>query len=354
MGVQHISESAEGIVTLRQRPPAVRSLAALERGAQLNRSGETVTVIVPLFNEQETLEALRARLVAVLEGLACKWVILFVDDGSTDNSLSILKDFNRQDPRICALSLSRNFGKERAVAAGLQYAKGDAAILIDADLQHPPEILREFVERWRQGYDFVYGERLDRDGRRTLRRGLASGFYALFRALSGIPLPAGSGDFRLLSRKAIDAMNQMGERTRFNKGLYSWIGFKTVGVPYVPAPRDYGNPKWSRRRLVEFAIDGLTAFSTVPLRVWSLIGCVMSLTALAYAMYFLFSTLIFGADLPGFPSLIVSIMLLSGMQLISLGILGEYLGRVYEEVKGRPLYLVAEEVGIENHASQRS
>jgi polyisoprenyl-phosphate glycosyltransferase len=314
---------------------------------QQNESRESVTVIVPLVNEQDGLGAFHSRLVPVLDTLGCNWDILFIDDGSTDNTLSKLKALHHHDPRIRAVSLSRNFGKERAVAAGLQYASGDAAILIDADLQHPPEVLPEFVERWREGYDIVYGQRLDRKANWASHHPLAHGFYALFRSMSGIPLRAGSSDFRLLSRKAIDAMNQLGERSRFNKGLYSWIGFKTIGVPYMPAERMHGKPKWTWRRLIEFAIDGITAFSTIPLRVWSYLGFVISVAALAYAIYFLVSTLVFGADVPGFPSLIISIMFLSGVQLISLGVLGEYLGRVYEEVKERPLYLVAEEIGTQ-------
>ena len=321
---------------------------------QRNGSCETITIIVPLVNEQDGLGALHSRLVAVLELLGCNWDVLFIDDGSTDNTLSKLKELNRRDPRIRAVSLSRNFGKETAVAAGLQYASGDAAIIIDADLQHPPEVLPEFVERWREGYDIVYGQRLDRKAHWATHHPLAHGYYALFRALSGIPLRAGSGDFRLLSRKAIDAMNQLGERARFNKALYSWIGFKAIGVPYMPAERLVGRPKWKLRRLIEFAIDGITAFSTIPLRVWSLLGFAISLAALAYAIYFLVLTLVIGADVPGFPSLIISIMFLSGVQLISLGVLGEYLGRVYEEVKQRPLYLVAEEVGIQKNVGCES
>jgi len=314
---------------------------------------ELVTIIVPLFNERDTIDELHSRLMTALETLGCGWDILFVDDGSTDGTFSKLRELNRRDPRIRAISLSRNFGKERAVAAGLRYATGDAAILIDADLQHPPEVIDKFVERWREGYDVVYGQRLDRKAHWASHHTLAHGFYAFFRALSGIPLRAGSGDFRLFSRKAIDAMNRLGERARFNKGLYTWIGFKTVGVPYMPGARLHGEPKWSPRRLIEFAIDGVTAFSTLPLRIWSLLGLAISISALAYAIYFFISTLVFGVDLPGFPSLIISIMFLSGVQLISLGVLGEYLGRVYEEVKQRPLYLVAEEIGIQKSARER-
>jgi glycosyltransferase involved in cell wall biosynthesis len=306
----------------------------------------SLSIIVPVLNEGGSLELLRSRLVNVLEDLDLQWDIILVDDGSTDDTLTQIRRMNDEDSRIKSVALSRNFGKENAVAAGLRYATGDAAIIIDGDLQHPPELLQEFVRLWRGGYDVVYGERTDRKGLPTPRNALANIFYGLFRALSGICLPKGAGDFRLLSRRAVDAMNQLGERARFNKGLFAWIGFRSIGVPYTPAERRHGKPKWKLQRLFGFAIDGITAFSTIPLRVWSYLGLGISLLALCYAAFFLISTLLFGRDIPGFPSLIISIMLLAGVQLISLGVIGEYLGRVYEEVKRRPLYLVAEEIGI--------
>ncbi len=225
--------------------------------------------------------------------------------------------------------------------------RGDAAIIIDADLQHPPEVMLQFVEKWRQGYDIVYGDRVDRSTDGPFRKFYAKAFYRLFNFLSRSDIPSGAGDFRLLDRKAIDAMNRFKESSRFNKGLYSWIGFKSIGVPYQVADRIEGATKWSFRKLLRFAIDGLTSFSTLPLRVWSLLGLAISLLAIVYASVILVRTIVFGADVPGFPSIIISVMLLAGVQLISLGVLGEYLGRVYEEVKARPLFLIAEEVGVE-------
>jgi len=228
--------------------------------------------------------------------------------------------------------------------------RGDAAVLMDGDLQHPPQILSQFVQQWRAGNDIVYAQRVDRKTDTLLHRWGARGFYAAFYRLSGTILPEGAGDFRLLDRKAIDAMNRMGERARFNKGLYAWIGFRSVGVPFAVLPRKEGTTRWRPRQLLRFGIDGIASFTTVPLRVWSYLGLLISLFAFCYAVLILVETLIYGTDAPGFPSLIISMMFFSGVQLISLGVIGEYLGRMYEEVKGRPLFLVAEELGIEQEA----
>lgn len=314
----------------------------------------TLSVVIPVLNEEQGLDQLVARLRPILAGLDLDHEILFVDDGSRDATLSILRRLHQDDARIRAVSLSRNFGKEIAVAAGLRYARGDAVVIMDADLQHPPEIIADFVRHWRQGYDDVYGQRVDRSTDSALRRVLSRGFYHVFRMVSGTSLPEGAGDFRLLSRRAVDALNRIGERVRFNKGLYTWIGFRSLGVPYQVAERlDGGKSRWNARKLWRFAIDGVASFSTMPLRVWSYLGLAISLFAFAYAFVFLVKTLVLGTDVPGFPTLIISIMMLSGVQLMSLGVMGEYIGRMYEEVKARPLFLVAEEVGagpIENAA----
>jgi polyisoprenyl-phosphate glycosyltransferase len=309
---------------------------------------DTLSIVIPVLNEADGLDDLVARLIPALDALPISsWDVVFVDDGSTDSTMLGLRALNARDRRFKALSLSRNFGKERAIAAGLHHVHGDAVVLLDADLQHPPELLAEFIRLWRAGFDIVYGQRQDRKTDAFARRLFARGFYALFQTLSRTHLPDGAGDFRLLDRKAIDAMNQLGERERFNKGLYSWIGFRSIGVPYTVAERAHGTAKWSPRRLMHFALDGILSFSTVPLRVWSYLGLLISAAAFIYALIFLIDTLVYGIDLPGFPSLIISIMMLSGVQLISLGVLGEYIGRIYEEVKARPLYLVAETVGLE-------
>jgi len=312
---------------------------------------ERITVIVPVLNEAANVEGLIERLTPVLDGVGVRWQVLFIDDGSTDDTLAVLKGLNARDHRITAISLSRNFGKEIAIAAGLKYARGEAAILMDADLQHPPEVLATFIDRWREGYQIVYGQRLDRGADGPLRRFFAHIYYRMFNALARTDIPEGAGDFRLLDRCAIDAMNRIGEVSRFNKGLFSWIGFRSIGVPYSAAARTSGTSKWSFRRLARFAIDGLTSFSTLPLRIWSLLGLAISLTAFAYALLVLVQTLVLGVDVPGYPSLIISVMFFAGVQLISLGVIGEYLGRVYEEVKARPLFIVAEEIGLSEEAA---
>lgn len=313
-----------------------------------------LSVIVPTLNEERSIPPLVERLQPVLDSLDLDWEVVFVDDGSTDGTLALLRALNARDPRFKAVSLSRNFGKEVATAAGLAYVTGDAAVLMDADLQHPPELIRDFVRHWQEGANIVYGKRLDRRADSLLHRLSARLFYAAFEKLSGTELPEGAGDFRLLDRKAVDAMNRMRERVRFNKGLYAWVGFRSVGVPFTVPPRAGGDgSRWRLRKLLHFALDGLASFSTIPLRVWSYLGLVISLFAFCYAMVILVKTLLFGADVPGFPSLIISVMFFAGVQLISLGVLGEYLGRMYEEVKGRPLFLVAEELGIERPPAAR-
>lgn len=309
------------------------------------RPKRSLTVVVPLLNEARGIPILERRLTRTLEALGRPWDVLVVDDGSTDRTLDVLKELNARDPRYRALSLSRNFGKEIAVAAGLAHATGDGVVIMDGDLQHPPEAIAEFVIRWQQGYHVVYGQRRDRDTDAALVRFSSRLFYRLFRELSGTKLPRGAGDFRLLDRKAVDALNRFGERARFNKGLYAWIGFKSIGVPFDVEARLDGRSRWRPGRLFSLAMDGLASFTTLPLRVWSWLGLLVSLLAFLYAAVFLFKTLIWGTDVPGFPTLIISVMLFAGVQLISLGVIGEYLGRVYEEVKGRPLYLIAEEVG---------
>jgi glycosyltransferase involved in cell wall biosynthesis len=315
--------------------------------APSDRPQRKISVIVPGLNEERGIPPLIDRLRPVLENLGLDWELIFVDDGSTDSTLPLLRELNHRDPRMKAISLSRNFGKELAAAAGLAYATGDAAVLMDADLQHPPELIREFVARWQEGYDIVYGQRRDRDNDRLLHRWSAHAFYAVFESLSGTSLPEGAGDFRLLDRKAVDAMNRMRERVRFNKGLYAWMGFRSVGVPYTVAAREIGSSRWRPRQLLRFALDGIAAFTTIPLRVWSYLGVLISAFAFFYALSFLIEVLVYGVMTPGFPTLIISVLFFSGVQLISLGVIGEYLGRVYEEVKGRPLFLVAEEVGLD-------
>ena len=308
---------------------------------------EHVTVLIPVLDEERAIPELGRRLPDVLEPLDVDWSVIFIDDGSRDETLGAIRTLNETDGRFTAVSLSRNFGKEIAIAAGLRAAQGSACIIMDADLQHPPEVLSSFITRWREGYDIVYGQRLDRRTDGPVYRFFAKRFYRLFNFLVHSDIPEGAGDFRLLSPRAVKAMNTLTESARFNKGLYSWIGFKSIGVPYTVGDRAHGTSRWNLRKLIHYAIDGVTSFTTLPLRVWSLLGVAISTIALIYSIIVLSRTLLFGVDTPGFPTLIISVMFFSGAQLISLGILGEYLGRVYEEVKARPLYIVAERVGLE-------
>ncbi len=315
---------------------------------------QTLSVVIPVFNEERGLDALVAALVPVLETTGMVWDVIFVDDGSRDGSRDVLRRLNADDARMQAVFLSRNFGKEIAVAAGLSYAAGDAVVIMDADLQHPPGVIPEFIAKWRAGYDIVYGQRDDRTSDSPFRRLFSRGFYRTFEQMSGTVLPEGAGDFRLLDRKAVEAMNNFSERARFNKGLYAWIGFKSTGVDYHVPPRyDGGGSRWQPRQLFHFALDGIVSFSTVPLRVWSYLGLVVSMGAFGYLIVFLVRTLIFGTDVPGFPSLLISVMFFGGVQLISLGVIGEYLGRIYDEVKGRPLFIVSDVIGVPMRAPGR-
>lgn len=310
-----------------------------------------LTVIVPMYNEAENLSPLVARLAPVLERCVASYEIVFVDDGSSDETLLALRQANLSDPRLRAISFSRNFGKEIAIAAGLDHARGEAVVIMDADLQHPPEMIETFVERWREGYQNVYGQRVDRTADSALRRMLTLRFYKLFASFGETALPPGAGDFRLLDAQAVEALRAMPERARFSKGLYAWIGYRSIGVPFEVAERAFGESKFSYRKLTRFALDGLMSFSTLPLMVWTYVGTVIAIGALGMAVYFIMQTITVGADVPGYASLIVSIMFFSGVQLMSLGILGEYVGRIFAEVKRRPLYLVAERVGVEADSS---
>ena len=328
--------------------------AARPSAATGSGHGRSLTIVIPILNEARGITALERRLTLVLDRIGRPWDVLFVDDGSTDATLAELRALHGRDRRFTAISFSRNFGKEVAVAAGLKEAKGDGVVIMDGDLQHPPETIAEFVRLWDEGYDVIYGTRRDRDTDGPFRRLLSGAFYGLFKFFSGTELPRGAGDFRLLDRKAVDALNRMGERARFNKGLYAWIGFKSIGVPFDVAARRDGASRWKLRRLVSFAVDAFASFTTIPLRVWSYVGLLISGLAFLYAAVFLVKTLIYGIDVPGFPTQIISIMLLGGVQLISLGVIGEYLARIYEEVKGRPLYIVSERVGGNGPAATSS
>ncbi len=304
-----------------------------------------LTVVVPVLNEERNVPLIAERLTGVLEGCVASHEILFIDDGSRDGTLAAIRALAAADPRIRCISFSRNFGKEVALAAGLDHARGEGVVMIDADLQHPPETIPRFVEKWREGYDMVYGQRTDRSTDGRTYSGFARRFYRLFERFAETPLPEGAGDFRLVSRRVVEALKRLPERARFSKGLFAWVGFRQIGVPYQVAPRLHGETKWNYVKLFRFAFDGLTSFSTAPLRLATWTGIAISCLAFLYAFMIILETLVLGRSVPGFPSIIVSVMFFSGIQLIFLGVIGEYVGRIFAEVKERPLYLVAEEVG---------
>ncbi len=305
-----------------------------------------LSVIIPVLNEADNIVPLLARLVPILDRCVASYEIVFVDDGSTDTTILEIERASHANPSVGAVSLSRNFGKEVAIAAGLDHATGAASVIIDADLQHPPEMIETFVARWREGYKNVYGQRVDRSDDTALRRTLTQRFYKIFGSVGETRLPEGAGDFRLLDSQAVEALRRLRERARFNKGLYAWIGFKSIGVPFDVETRAFGQSKFSYRKLTRFALDGLMSFSTLPLMVWTYVGTMISVLSFATAIYFVGETLVYGVDVPGFASLIVAVTFLAGIQLLSLGVLGEYVGRIFAEVKGRPLYLVQERVGV--------
>jgi glycosyltransferase involved in cell wall biosynthesis len=299
-----------------------------------------LTVVVQVYNEQEVLLEFAARLKAVMETLDCEYEVLYVNDGSSDNSLNIITTMSNKDKRVSYLDLSRNFGKEIAMSAGLDYAKGTAVIIIDADLQDPPELIPQLIAKWKEGFDVVYAKRTKRQGETALKKLTAYGFYRVVKRISNIQIPQDTGDFRLLSRRAVDSLCLLREKHRFMKGLYSWIGYPQTAVEYIRDPRFAGDTKFDYWRLWNFAIQGITSFTIAPLKIATYIGTMTAIFAFIYGAFIVMKTFITGADLPGYPSLMVVILFLGGIQLVSIGIIGEYLGRTFDEVKNRPLYFV--------------
>lgn len=306
-----------------------------------------ISCIIPVFNEQANVELFFPKLATCLQAMTNRFEIIAVDDGSRDDTLQKIMQLPA-NLNIKVLGFSRNFGKETALTAGLEHCSGDVAILMDADFQHPLETLPEFLRQWGEGYDMVYGVRKNRDNESRIKRNFARLFYWVMAKITHIDIPNNAGDFRLLDRKVINAVNSFKERTRFMKGLYAWVGFKNIAVPFEVQDRAAGKSSWRFYKLTELAITGITTFSDVPLRVWGFIGLIISLISLIYAIYFVTDTLIFGTDLPGFPSIIVAVMFLGGIQLLSIGILGEYIARIFTEVKQRPNYIIATKLGFDD------
>lgn len=304
-----------------------------------------LTVLVPMYNEEAAADPFFDALLPVLDACGVEAEVLCIDDGSTDATVERVLARQATDPRIKLISFTRNFGKEAALSAGIDHCTGDAVIAIDADLQHPPELIGPMLERWREGYDIVAAVRRDRDG--ALRSLVSKMFYRVFNRIAEREIPPEIGDFRLMDASVIRALRTLPERNRFMKGLFAWVGFKGTTIAYDVQPRVGGASTFGFWRLWNFALDGITAFSTWPLRVWSYIGLAIAVLSLIYASWIIISTLIYGIDVPGFASLITLILFLGSIQLISLGVLGEYVGRILIEVKRRPVYLIRHAWGIE-------
>lgn len=302
---------------------------------------DRLTLVIAAFNEADALPLLHPRLAAVLDGMRdIDGRVLYVDDGSHDATWPVLQRIASADPRVALLRLSRNFGKEAALTAGLDHVDEGAALLLDADGQDPPELIPEFVARWREGYDNVHGTRIEREGEGWLKRGTAHAFYRVIGRLSHTPIPADTGDFRLLSPRALASLRQLRERHRFMKGLFGWIGFNSVSIPYHREARSAGRSKYDFWRLWNFALEGITSFSTAPLRLATYLGLLTAAAAFLYGSWVVAKALVWGDPVAGWPTMMAVILFLGGVQLIALGLIGEYLGRLYVESKQRPLYLV--------------
>jgi glycosyltransferase involved in cell wall biosynthesis len=299
-----------------------------------------VSLVVPVFNEQEAVPVFLASVAARVILQDIRLEIIFVNDGSTDNTLGVLLGIAASRPDVRLVNLSRNFGKEAAMSAGLDHAEGDAVVLIDVDLQDPPELIGVFLEHWRQGYDIAYGLRTSRSGDSRFKAVTAGAFYAWFNRISETPIPANVGDFRLLDRRVVQAMRQLPERGRFMKGLFAWVGFPSIGIPFERPPRAAGTSSWNYWRLWNFALEGFVSFSTAPLKIWTYLGGLLACGAMAYAVIILVRVLLVGIDVPGYASLLLVMLAGTALNLISLGMIGEYVGRLFVETKRRPVYLV--------------
>lgn len=299
-----------------------------------------LSVIVPAYNETDVLPSFHQQITQVMLATEADYEIIYIDDGSTDQTAAMLGEFRDKDETVAVIELSRNFGKEVAISAGLDHAQGDVVIIIDADLQDPPELIHEFLREWREGYDIVSGKRSSREGESYLKKTTAKWFYRILNKLSDVEIPQDTGDFRLISRRALEALKSLRETHRYMKGLFAWIGFPQKQLMYTRHPRAAGTTKWSYWRLWNLAIEGITSFSDVPLKIATYLGVFTSGIAFLYGGFFLIRTLLFGNAVPGYPSLVLIVLFLGGIQLICLGIIGEYLARTYNESKSRALYFV--------------
>jgi len=309
-------------------------------------SRQLLSILVPMYNEADVIPQFFSTIRQVLEPLDLDHEIICVNDGSRDSTLALLTEMAEQDPCVKVVSFSRNFGKEAAMTAALDYSAGDAVIPIDADLQDPPELIEEMVARWREGYDVVQAKRVSRQSDSFIKRQTARWFYHLFNRMSETAIPENVGDFRLMSRRVVEAIKKLPEKDRFMKGLFSWPGFHTATVEFVRRPRVQGDTKFNYWKLWNFALSGIASFSTLPIRIGTYLGLLIASVSFCYGFYIIVKTLIYGRDAPGYASIMVVMLFLGGVQLFFMGLMGEYIGRIYKEVKDRPLYLVEREIGF--------
>lgn len=307
------------------------------------KTRKKISILIPAYNEQDVLIHLYERLNKLAgETPAYLFEFLFINDGSRDKTLEILKTYAKKDSRISYVNLSRNFGKEIAMIAGLDHADGDAVVIIDADLQDPPELIPQMIKYWEEGYDDVFARRSSRTGESWLKKTTSTLFYKTLQKSTTIPIQQDTGDFRLLDKRCVTALRQFRESERYTKGMFSWIGYKKKEINYDRDPRFAGETKWNYLKLINLAIDGITSFTTAPLRISSVLGVLVSISAFFYIIYLVVRTAMFGTDLAGYPSMMAVILFLGGVQLLSLGVIGEYIGRIFNETKNRPLYFVEE------------
>ena len=305
-----------------------------------------ISVVAPAYNESENIDIFYEKISSVLDSLTSNWEVICVNDGSSDDTFEKLQQLHKKDNRVKIINLSRNFGKEIALTAGLDYASGDAIIPIDIDLQDPPELIADMIKLWKNGNDVVYATRISREGESIAKKATASIFYRVISKISNIAIPKDTGDFRLIDKKVLKELKKLRETHRFMKGLFSWVGYKQVSLPYERKARNAGKTKFNYWKLWNFALEGITSFSIAPLQIATYMGMFVSLFSFLYGAIIIGKTLIFGIDVPGYASMMVVILFLGGVQLVTIGIIGEYIGRIYNEVKQRPLYIISDTLGI--------
>lgn len=313
-----------------------------------------LSVVIPMRNEGAMVEELFKQLLTVLKSTGLSFEVVCVNDGSDDDTLARLLDKQKKESAVVVIDLSRGFGKEAALTSGIDHASGKAVIVMDADLQDPPTLIPDFIAKWNDGYEVVYGARRSRDQDSWLKRTTAGAFYKVFNKLSDTQLPPDAGDFRLMDRVVVDALGRLPEHSRFMKGIFAWVGFKQIGVPYDRPERHAGQTQWPYFKLFRFALDGIFSFSTVPLRLWTWVGTITACAGLLYAALMILRVFVYGRDVPGYASIMVAVLFFGGVQLISIGVLGEYIGRIFRETKGRPIYVVKQTYDVKAGLKRRA